>query len=212
MDFLYWLKGLALGFSIAAPVGPIGILCIRRTLAQGRLNGLASGLGAATADAFYGWMAAFGLAFLTEFLVHQQTWIHVSGGLFLVYLGVRTFLSPATQPPAAAQPQGDGLRRAYASTLVLTLSNPATILSFLAIFAGMGLGSPAGSSYRAARGAGVLVLGVFCGSALWWSLLSGLVALLRTRMITGTALVWVNRVCGLMIGGFGLAALISVVR
>lgn len=214
MDLSYWLKGLALGFSIAAPVGPIGVLCIRRTLADGRLNGLVSGLGAATADAFYGWAAAFGLAFLTDFLVSQQAWIRLLGGLFLLFLGARTFFSqPASAVEERAIPAGvpkkKGLLGAYSSTLLLTLSNPATILSFAAIFAGLGI---VGSGAGRYGGAGLLVLGVFCGSAMWWFLLSGLVALLRSRLIGNTALVWINRVSGSAIFGFGLAALLSLAR
>ncbi|HVN52679.1 MAG TPA: LysE family transporter [Anaerolineaceae bacterium] len=208
MDLSFWLKGLLLGFSIAAPVGPIGVLCIRRTLADGRLNGLVSGLGAATADAFYGWTAAFGLAFLTNFLVNQQSWIRLLGGAFLLYLGVRTFLSPPADRAAVARPGAQGLLGAYTSTFLLTLSNPATILSFVAIFAGLGVASAARGSYGAA---GLLVLGVFCGSTLWWFLLSGLVSLFRARLAEGKALLWVNRLSGLVILAFGVAAIVSIV-
>ena len=207
MNLSFWLQGLLLGFSIAAPVGPIGVLCIRRTLADGRLNGLASGLGAATTDAFYGWTAAFGLAFLPNFLVSQQTWIHLVGGAFLLYLGARTFLSRPAGQAASARTGARGLLGAYTSTLLLTLSNPATILSFAAIFAGLGIASTTGGSYGAA---GLLVLWVFCGSALWWLLLSGLVSLFRTRLAEGKALLWVNRFSGLVILAFGIVALISV--
>jgi threonine/homoserine/homoserine lactone efflux protein len=203
IDFL--LKGLIIGFSIAAPVGPIGVLCIRRTLAEGRLSGLVSGLGAATADAFYGCIAGFGLTFISSFLVSQQTWLRLVGGIFLCYLGIRTFLAqPAVQ---AAYERGNSLPGAYASTLFLTLTNPMTILSFAAIFAGLGLASAPGSYASAA----VLVLGVFSGSALWWLLLSGGVSLLRGRFTPGS-LRWVNRVSGIIIAGFGLLALVSLVR
>src|SRR6476661_6636317 len=161
-----WLaRGLLLGFSIAAPVGPIGVLCIRRTLADGRLAGLVSGLGAATADALYGAVAGFGLTFVSTFLVSQQVWLRIVGGLFLLFLGLKTFLiKPST---VSADSGGKGLLRAYASTVALTLTNPLTILSFAVVFAGLGLGSGS-SDYLSA---GLLVLGVFCGSALWWLLL-----------------------------------------
>ena len=194
------LRGIILGLSIAAPVGPIGLLCIQRTLSHGRLAGLLSGLGAATADAVYGTIAAFGVAFLSTFLIRQQAWLRLLGGAFLVVLGVRTFLSrPATRPAVAA---GRTLFSAYASALLLTLANPITILSFVAIFAGMGA---AGPSHLAAI---ALVLGVFVGSALWWLLLSTGVSLLRGSL-SPQRLVWVNRVSGLVIIGLGLSALLG---
>ncbi|HNP72976.1 MAG TPA: LysE family transporter [Kouleothrix sp.] len=203
MDATLLLKGLLIGFSIAAPVGPIGALCIRRTLANGRAAGLVSGLGAATADAMYGCIAGFGLTFISSLLMSQQLWLKLIGGAFLCYLGIRTLLArPAAQ---AANASGVGLFGAYASTFFLTLTNPTTILSFLAVFAGLGLASAAGN-YGAAA---LLVLGVFIGSALWWLLLSGGVALLRAR-ITPAALVWVNRVSGLIILAFGVGALASL--
>ena len=185
-------------------MGPIGALCIRRTLAEGRAVGLASGLGAATADALYGCVAGFGLTAISGFLVSQQFWLRLVGGLFLGYLGIRTLLAiPAVQTTAA---RGTGLLAAYASTLVLTLTNPLTILSFAAIFAGLGLAS-AGAGYGSA---GVLVLGVFLGSALWWLTLSTGVSLLRAKF-NARAMLWVNRISGSVILGFGLAALISLV-
>jgi threonine/homoserine/homoserine lactone efflux protein len=164
MTLNFMLKGMAIGFAIAAPVGPIGILCIRRSLAEGRQIGLATGLGAATADAAYGCVAAFGLATVSGFLVGQRWWLAFLGGLFLCYLGVRTFISkPAVE---AAEVRGSGLLSAYFSTLLLTLTNPMTILSFAAVFAGFGLGAT--PDYLAAS---ALVAGVFLGSALWWLLL-----------------------------------------
>ncbi len=200
---MIWLKGLLIGFSIAAPVGPIGELCIRRTLAEGQLAGLVSGLGAASADALYGVVAGFGLTLISSFLLEQQVWIRLVGGLFLCYLGLRTLLSAPAQE--AARAGGSGLWAAYLSTLFLTLTNPMTILSFAAIFAGLGLGAAAGDYYQAAE----LVLGVFCGSALWWLLLSGGVSLLRARF-DPHALRWVNRISGGIILAFGAAALISL--
>src|SRR5512147_916819 len=134
-----FLQGLILGFSIAAPVGPIGVLCIRRTLADGRMSGLVSGLGAATADAIYGSVAAFGLTFISGFLIDQKLWLGLLGGAFLCYLGLRTFLSQPAQQVALAQ--GQGLVGAYGSTFFLTLTNPMTILSFMAMFAGIVRGS-----------------------------------------------------------------------
>lgn len=195
-----FLQGLIIGFSIAAPVGPIGVLCIRRTLVGGRTIGFLSGLGAATADAVYGSIAGFGLTFIASFLLDQQLWFSLVGGVFLCYLGVKTFLTP---PAKTAAPAKDGgLWGAYGSTFFLTLTNPATILSFAAVFAGLGLANTSRSYITA----GILVLGVFLGSALWWLLLSGGVGLLR-RQITPVWLGWVNKLSGAIITGFGLIIL-----
>ena len=203
MDSRFLLRGLLLGFAIAAPVGPIGVLCIRRTLAEGRAAGLVSGLGAATADAVYGCVAAFGLTFISSLLVGQQGWIRLVGGLFLCYLGLKTFLATPAEEPAVAR--DGGLLGDYASTFFLTLTNPMTILSFTAIFAGLGIGSAAGNYASAA----LLVLGVFTGSALWWLILSGGVSMFRTKLGV-TSLRWVNRISGMIIVGFGLLALWSL--
>lgn len=191
-----------IGFSIAAPVGPIGVLCIRRTLANGRLMGLATGLGAATADAIYGCMAAFGLTALTDRLVGAGMWIRLVGGAFLLYMGVRTLLAKPGDRAAAAS--GSGLAGAYLSTFVLTLTNPMTILSFLAVFAALGLGSTHPEPLAAVS----LVLGVFLGSALWWLGLSGAVSMLRSRFDT-RELRWVNLASGVVIVAFGVIAIAS---
>lgn len=204
MDVATLLTGLVLGFSIAAPVGPIGVLCIRRTLADGRLAGFVSGLGAATADAFYGAVAGFGLTAISSALVSQQLWLRAVGGLFLLYLGLKTLRSLPGDRPAAARGRR-GLAGAYASTLALTLTNPMTILSFVAIFAGLGLG--AGGT--TAGGALMLVLGVFLGSALWWLCLSAGVGLFRLRLGPRT-LRWANVLSGAIIIAFGVAALLSL--
>ena len=203
MDLSTFARGLLLGLSIAAPVGPIGVLCIRRTLTQGWRIGFLTGLGAATADATYGAVAAFGLTALSNLLIAEQFWLRLIGGLFLLYLGARTFVAkPAT---VAANATANSLASAYSSTFLLTLTNPTTILSFAAIFAGFGVAS-SGSTLAA----GILVIGVFVGSALWWLLLSGGVTLLRARF-RPAALVWVNRISGVVIVLFGLLALASIV-
>jgi len=197
------LRGIVIGFSIAAPVGPIGVLCIRRTLAEGRLSGFVSGLGAATADAIYGCIAGFGLTFISDLLIGQQAWIRLVGGLFLCYLGVKTLLARPSEQAASAQ--GSGLLGAYGSILFLTLTNPMTILSFMAIFAGLGIADTSGDYGSAA----ILVLGVFAGSGLWWFLLSGIASVFHARF-DARALRWVNRVSGIIIVAFGLVALLSL--
>jgi threonine/homoserine/homoserine lactone efflux protein len=205
VDAGFFLRGLVVGFSIAAPVGPIGVLCIRRTLAQGRAVGLVTGLGAATADATYGAVAAFGLTVVSSFLLAQRGWLQAIGGAFLLYLGARTWLAPPAMTAASAK--GRGLGGAYASTFVLTLTNPTTILSFVAVFAGLGLASAGGD----ARAAATLVAGVFLGSAAWWLILSTGVSLFRERLNLA-GLRWVNRISGTIIAGFGLLALASLLR
>jgi len=203
MDLSVLLRGLVIGFSIAAPVGPIGLLCIRRTLSDGRLNGLLSGLGAATADAFYGTVAGFGLTLVSSFLISQQTLLKLVGGLFLCWLGWQTFISVPAERAATAKSAG-GLLGAYTSTLLLTLTNPMTIISFAGIFIGMGIADTAGDYGRAV----LLVLGVFGGSAAWWLLLSFGVGLARDRFTPG-AMRWVNRISGATILAFGVVAIVS---
>jgi threonine/homoserine/homoserine lactone efflux protein len=200
MDLSLFLRGLIVGFSIAAPVGPIGVLCIRRTLTDGRPAGLISGLGAATADAMYGCVAGFGLTFISGVLINQQTWLRLFGGLFLCYLGVKTLFSKPAEQEAKAG--GTGLFGSYVSTFLLTVTNPMTILSFAAIFAGLGLANTSGD-YASAL---ILVLGVFLGSAMWWLLLSGGVGLFRDKF-NSDGLLWVNRISGVIITVFGMIAL-----
>ncbi|MCU0561591.1 MAG: LysE family translocator [Desulfobacterales bacterium] len=199
MELGLFLRGLLIGFSIAAPVGPIGILCIRRTLADGRMAGLLSGLGAATADALYGCVAGFGLTVISSFLVDQRAWIQLVGGIFLLLLGAKTLKSSPAKNPAAAS--GSGLAASYASTFFLTLTNPMTILAFAGIFAALGVVNTGGDVAAAA----LLVLGVFLGSAAWWLILSGGVGLVRERL-NPAILRWVNRVSGLILVVFGAAA------
>ena len=198
------LKGLMLGFSIAAPVGPIGVLCIRRTLANGFRSGLMSGLGAATADAFYGTIAAAGLTLVADFLVKQQIWLGFFGGGFLIYLGIKTFRTPPQPEDSAAGKDSPGGN--YFSTLLLTLSNPMTIFMFAAIFGGMSV--QAGVAFR--YNAFLLVLGVFTGSALWWMSLSAAVSLLREK-VNARLMVWVNRLAGAVITSFGVFVLIKTI-
>ena len=162
-----FLKGLAMGFCIAAPVGPIGLLCIRRSITDGRLAGFVSGLGAATADTLYGLVAALGLTAVTSFLLSHRPPIQLLGGAFLVYMGLSLIRA---KPPAAVtgSAHARNLPAAYASTFALTLANPATILSFIGIFAGLGIGVNTSGLLPAT----LLVTGVFLGSAVWWLLLS----------------------------------------
>ncbi|HKX09016.1 MAG TPA: LysE family transporter [Stellaceae bacterium] len=191
------LKGLAVGFSIAAPVGPIGLLCIRRTLTGGWGFGFATGMGAATADMVYGLVAAAGLTAVTEALVGARQPLQFAGGASLILLGLMSLRAEAPKEPAGADSTGQAT--AYATTFLLTLANPATILSFAAVMAGSG-------AMSASRKTVVLVAGVFIGSALWWLALSTAVSLIRHRLAP-SVLVWINRASGAAIMAFGILAL-----
>jgi len=205
MEQVFFLKGIMIGFVIAAPVGPIGVLCARRTLLHGRRAGFFSGMGAATADSLYGFIAAFGLSFISDLLVAHQTALRLFGGSILVYLGVKAFAAHPVKknelPKSARHYAG-----MYSSTFFLTLTNPMTIFSFAAVFAGFGLAGIKGSVLSSA----ILVLGVFLGSALWWLFLVGLFSLYGRRF-QSHELVWVNRVTGVIITASGILALGSLV-
>lgn len=195
-------KGIFLGFSLAAPVGPIGLLCIQRTLNEGRLAGFVSGLGATVADMMYGCIAGFGMTFIANFLTSQQQWLRLIGGVFICYLGIKIFAAkPAERAPAN---QNSSLFGAFLSTFFLMITNPITIAVFMAMFAGIGATSADGDYLAVAA----LVLGISLGSTLWWLILCGGVSLFRTRL-TPQRMRWINRFAGIVIAGFGVTALWS---
>lgn len=200
LELLY--KGIGMGFLIAAPVGPIGLLCIKRTMNQGFKVGLATGLGAAFADGVYGFLAAFGLAIVTNYLIAQQEWLHWIGSLFLIYLGISSVLSKVPQQEIPTT-QSSQIFSSFVSTFMLTLTNPVTILSFAAIFTSLNIVQQQ-SPFLAA----LLVFGVFLGSILWWGFLSTAVVLVR-RKITRKGLQWINRLAGGIMIGFAIYLLVS---
>ncbi|HSI48722.1 MAG TPA: LysE family transporter [Ideonella sp.] len=204
MDISLFGQAMLVGLSIAAPVGPIGLLTIQRTLDQGQAAGLATGLGAAAADACYGALGAFGVTLVIDWLVGARVPLALVGGAVLAWLAWRTWQAPVAER-AASVPGAGSLLGAFAGTFVLTLSNPATILSFLAIF-----GALAGGSAKPAS-PGWMILGVGCGSALWWWLLTAGVGRLRQRFDAR----WrrrVNQASALLLGGFALWQWISLAR
>ncbi len=201
---IYFLKGLVIGFSLAIPVGPIALVCIRRTLARGLLSGVFSGLGVAAADAIYGAAAGFGVTFLANFLVAHSAVLQLVGGAFLCYLGVRTFRS--VPPPTSQNHDEVGLVRDFVSALFLTLTNPITMFAFAAVFAAAGVGEPDGNRFLST---GVLVLGVTLGSAIWWLFLTGGVSFFHGRITTGGLRV-INMLSGTAIGLFGIGVLSSL--
>ena len=199
MDASFLARGLAVGFTVAAAVGPISLLVIRRTLAHGRVYGLASGSGVALADASYGGIAAFGLTAVTAVLVGAKVPLALIGGGFLIWLAIRMILAPAPSHEAEVR-ERPGLAGAFLSIYGLTMTNPMTIISFLGIFSGLGLAG--GSGIEAA----LLTVGVFLGSGSWWVLLTAVIGRVRHRL-TPTVMLWINRVCGAILCAFGLAAI-----
>ncbi len=202
MALIILLKGIFIGFAMAVPLGPIGIMCIRRTLTEGRLRGLIIGLGAATADLIYGCIAAFGLTIISDTLVSQRIWIRLVGGVLLLYLGIRIFRKIPADPKIPIE--NSGFLRTYLTAFFITLTNPLTIFAFLAVFAALGLGSDLGNFSAAA-----LVAGVFLGSALWFLLLSSIVILFRSKLDLA-GLGWVNKIAGILIIISGIIVMASL--
>jgi len=196
-------KGFALGFAIAAPLGPIGALCINRTLQRGFWAGVAGGLGTAIADAFYGALAALGFAAFSAFLAQIDGPMRLIGGLAMIWLG---WVGMKPKPPRpAAEIGARDLIGTIGATFLLTVTNPTTILSFAIFFAGLGLASSADT-----LSALLVVAGVFSGSLAWWIILSGGVSLIRHKLSDNFAL-WVGRISGGLILAFGVLAVGSFI-
>ena len=202
MLLVFLLKGIAVGIVIAVPVGPVGVMCVRRTIFEGKLAGLVSGLGAATADALFGFIAAFGLTFVSDWLIGYHQWLRIAGGCYLLYVG-GSALRAEPVSKQSSEPDAEGLLRDFLSTFALTLTNPITILAFLGIFSALGLDGADATFARAA----IMVLGVWLGSLLWWLTLTfGLGSLFRS--FEARHLKWINRASGviLLLSGVGLLA------
>ena len=199
-----WFQGFLLGVAIAAPVGPIGLLCIRRTLEHGQILGFATGMGAAVADTIYGAIAAFGVSAALVFLTGHESTFRLLGGLFLLAVALRTYLS---EPPVAEDdpPGAKTCVGGFATGLTLTLTNPVTILAFIGLFAGVGITGNLGFDQAL-----MLVLGVFFGSAAWWLTLSSGVALVRHR-ISEERLVLINHCTAVALALFGTWAVVSAI-
>ncbi len=195
--FLLLCKGIFLGFAIAAPVGPINLLCMRRSLRYGQRIGLITGLGAALADTLYGAVAAFGLTAISDWFLTYQAYISLVGSFFFAALGIKIIKSP----PMVAHPDGEAAApsawRAFFSTLVLTLSNPTTVFSFLAAFAAVKLGtsSTEGANYIDAT---IATGGVFIGATLWWIFVSWISARFRTAL-TPKMIQRINMIAGVLL-------------
>ena len=201
-----WLlsKGLMAGLAIAVPVGPVNVMCASRTLTRGRLAGLMSGLGAATADGFYGGIAAFSITFVIQFLQREEFWIRVVGGILLMGIGVMYFRKPGEA--AIKREERRDVHSDFVSTLLLTMTNPTTVLSFMAVLAGLGM-----AEQREWWLTFLLVAGIFCGSMLWWVVLVLVVNHFRDRF-DQHAMTWMNRIAGVAIGAFGVVTLLTGIR
>lgn len=206
MSFEFFYKGLLLGFSVAAPVGPIGVLCINRTINKNFAAGFVSGLGAATADLIYGLIAGLGLTAISTFLIDQKMWIQLIGLVFLIYLGIKTIIKKDSDIEFKSVVD-KGLLKDYFSTLILTITNPVTILFFIAVFAGLGLSNTINGFHSVTQ----LILGVFIGSCIWWLFLSGLTYKLKTR-ISKQILKRIDLVSGILILFFGFLILINLIK
>lgn len=201
------LKGLLIGFAIAAPVGPIGLLCIQRSLHEGFKVGFATGMGAALADGVYGCVAAFGLTSISSLLIEHQFWIQLIGGVFLIYLGMKILRSsPPKKSTLSSDKQEKSIFHAWSTTFILTLTNPVTILSFMAVFAGLGLGTDS-LNYAHAM---LLVISIILGSVFWWLLLAGGVAFILHHKMSRSSLQKINILSGAVILFMGLFTLKSL--
>lgn len=200
---LFFFKGMGAGFVVAAPVGPVAVLCVRRTLARGAISGYATGLGAALADTLYGVVAAYGVSFIATLLVEQNFWFRLVGGVLLLALGIKTLLSGPAETRVSSR---EGLVGDFLSALVLTGTNPITVVAFGVVFTSIGVAT-AGEAMGWAE---ALIAGVFVGSALWWGVLTALAGIFRASV--GLAgLRWVSRVSAAVILASGVVVLIGAI-
>jgi threonine/homoserine/homoserine lactone efflux protein len=203
MDLSLFLRGILVGVAIAVPVGPIGVLCVRRTILRGPISGLVSGLGAAVADTVFGCVAALGLTAVSDALIQHQTWLKLGGGAFLCAIGLRSFTTDPKPPPRG--PADRSLIGDFASTFALTLTNPITIVALAAIFAALGVVN----EELTAEDTVALVGGVFAGSAAWWLLLAAIAVPIRGRL-DPNHLEWIARMAGVLLISSGLYVLASI--
>ena len=203
MDPVFILKGLIIGYAMAVPIGPIGVLCIRKTLTEGHAQALIIGLAAATADSLYASFAAFGLTFVSDVIASLHIWLGLGGGGLLLHVGIRTFR--AKHKDAITPFEKKGLLGSYASTFLLALTNPVIIFALVAVFAAFGLGHKLNSG-----SASLLVAGLFSGSFLWFVTL-GYVSTLFRKRLDADGLRWVNRISGVLIILSGIALFVRVI-
>ena len=208
-----------MGLAIAAPLGPVGLLCLQRSLEQGRALGFTSGLGAAAADTFYGAVAAFGLTWISDFLLAHEFWLGMVGGLVLAGLAMKAFFAKPADPRERCQNghQSGGLDylNAFLSTFAITITSPVTIVAFATVFTALGLVDAAGKVHGAHPGgmipALILVAGVFSGSTIWWLSLSSLAGFFR-KLLNLRFLIWANRLMGVGLLALALALIVRTIQ
>ncbi|MEA2106166.1 MAG: LysE family translocator [Bacteroidota bacterium] len=205
MEIEFLVKGVIVGFLASIPLGPVGVLCIQRTISKGRVSGLFSGMGAATVDSFFALVAALGLTFIINFIEKQQFYIQLFGGGVLIFLGTRIFNTNPIQQIRRHRKKKNKLVEDFFSVLFLTLSNPLAIFLFVAVFAGIGLVTSKDSSIKSS----LIIAGVFLGALLWWASLTFFVDLFRKKFRL-KQLWWINKIAGILIIVFGVAAMLSV--
>jgi threonine/homoserine/homoserine lactone efflux protein len=203
VEFL--IKGLIVGFLASIPLGPVGVLCIQRTINKGRYSGLISGMGAATVDMFFALIAALGLTYIINFIEEKQFFIQLIGGGVLIFLGTKIFNTNPIKQIRKHRRKKNKLIEDYLSVFFLTLSNPLAVFLFIAAFAGIGMVTSKDSSLKSS----LIILGVFIGATLWWSILTFLIDFFRKHFRL-KQLWWINKIAGVLIIVFGVAAMLSV--
>jgi threonine/homoserine/homoserine lactone efflux protein len=205
MDIILLLKGAIVGFLASIPLGPVGVLCIQRTINKGKTSGLFSGLGAAVVDMLYAVVAVLGLSFIIKFIEEQAVYFQFVGGFVLLFLGIRIFYTNPVHQIRKHRRKKSNLVEDFLSVVVLTLSNPLAVFLFIAAFAGIGIVA----ANKAWFNSGLLILGVFMGATLWWLLLTRTVNAFRKKFRL-KQLWWVNKIAGAAIVLFGFFAVLSI--
>ncbi len=207
LELYYWFKGLLIGFVVSAPLGPVGLLCIKRVMNRGVFQGYATGLGAALSDGFYAALAAFGLAFVMNFLIREEHWLRLIGGLFMIGVGVFWLIKKKTYEDFKANPEkSHHVGEAFSTAFLLNLADPILLIVYIAIFSGFGL-SDASHSFISASS---LVVGVIMGAAAWWFVLVEIVSIFRKKL-TAHALLIINKIMAFIVIAFGAFVLLTLV-
>ncbi len=205
MELGFFIKGLIVGFLASIPLGPVGVLCIQRTINKGRFSGIVSGMGAATVDSFFALVAALGLTYIINFIEEQHFFIQLIGGGVLIFLGIKIFTTNPVKQIRRHRRKKNKLIEDYLSVLFLTLSNPLAVFLFVAAFAGIGMVTSRDSSLKSS----LIIAGVFAGAMSWWAVLTFFIDLFRKRFRL-KQLWWINKIAGVVIMVFGIAAMLSV--
>lgn len=201
---LFW-KGFFVGLMVTIPLGPIGVLCVQRTLNKGRVSGFVSGLGAAAADMIFAIIAGFGITYIISFIRSQQLYFQILGGLVIIFLGIHIFYTNPVRQLRLQRLNRNRLSQDFFSVFFLTITNPMAILFFLAIFAGINVSDGNHNILNMIS----LVAGVFSGAAAWWFILSGVVSLFRHRFRLKN-IWWMNKVAGVIVFFIGILAIVSI--